>query len=121
MMFQYARLAGAVFLSRATLLGSEAARAMDGSRNRSDAHFKSVDTNARSRARLVELVRDRPTIERRRAKLACINAIRCEPDPDYLSFLTDNREKGFVPAIGYPNLSGLGKEADVGRRRKRKP
>jgi hypothetical protein len=33
-----------------------------------------------------------------------------EPDPDYLDFLRENREKAFVLAIEYPNLSGLGKQ-----------
>jgi hypothetical protein len=38
-----------------------------------------------------------------------------EPGPDYLSFLSENREKVFVLAIGYPNLTGLSKEADAWR------
>ena len=36
-----------------------------------------------------------------------------QPDPDYLNFVADNREKVFVLAIGYPTLNGLGKEADA--------
>src|SRR5579863_822673 len=36
-----------------------------------------------------------------------------QPDPDYLNYLADNREKIFLLAIGYPTLSGLGKEADA--------
>jgi len=35
-----------------------------------------------------------------------------QPDPDYLDFLRENREKAFVLAIEYPTLSGLSKEAD---------
>lgn len=34
---------------------------------------------------------------------------RREPDPDYLDFLRENREKVFVLAVGYPTVSGLGK------------
>jgi hypothetical protein len=34
-----------------------------------------------------------------------------EPDPDFLDFLRDNREKVFVLAVAYPSLSGLDKEA----------
>jgi hypothetical protein len=33
-----------------------------------------------------------------------------EPDPDYLDFMRENREKVFVLAVGYPTLAGLGKE-----------
>jgi hypothetical protein len=36
-----------------------------------------------------------------------------EPDPDYLNFLAENREKVFVLAIGYPALTRLSKEADA--------
>jgi hypothetical protein len=36
-----------------------------------------------------------------------------EPDPDYLDFLRENREKVFVLAVGYPSLSGLSKEANA--------
>jgi hypothetical protein len=36
-----------------------------------------------------------------------------EPDPDYLGFLAENREKVFVLAIAYPTLTGLSKEADT--------
>jgi hypothetical protein len=46
------------------------------------------------------------------ARLHKRNPLR-QPDPDYLNFVADNREKAFVLAIGYPTLSGLGKEADA--------
>ena len=36
-----------------------------------------------------------------------------EPDPDYLDFLRENREKVFVLAVNYPTLSGLSKESDA--------
>ena len=35
-----------------------------------------------------------------------------QPDPDYLNYIADNRERVFVLAIGYPSLSGLGRETD---------
>lgn len=46
------------------------------------------------------------------ARLHMRNPLR-EPDPDYLDFLRENREKVFVLAVGYPSLSGLTKEADA--------
>jgi hypothetical protein len=46
------------------------------------------------------------------ARLHKRNPLR-QPDPDYLNFVADNREKVFVLAIGYPTLNGLGKEADA--------
>jgi hypothetical protein len=36
-----------------------------------------------------------------------------EPDPDYSDFLRENREKVFVLAIPYPDLSGLGKAEET--------
>jgi hypothetical protein len=48
------------------------------------------------------------------ARLHKRNPLR-QPDPDYLNFLADNREKVLVLAIDYPNLAGLGKEADAWR------
>ena len=36
-----------------------------------------------------------------------------EPDPDYLEFLHENREKVFVLAVNYPSLAGLSKDPDA--------
>jgi len=41
-------------------------------------------------------------------RLRSRNALR-EPDPDYLTYLSENRDKQFVLAIPYPSLRGLGK------------
>ncbi|MBZ5623642.1 MAG: hypothetical protein LAQ69_33695 [Acidobacteriia bacterium] len=41
-------------------------------------------------------------------RLRTRNTLR-EPDPDYLTYLSENRDKHFVLAIPYANLSGLGK------------
>lgn len=39
-----------------------------------------------------------------------------QPDPDYLNYLADNRERVVVFAIGYPDLAGLSKESDAWQR-----
>lgn len=44
------------------------------------------------------------------ARLHKRNPLR-QPDPDYLNYLADNREKVFVLAIGYPSLDRLGSES----------
>jgi hypothetical protein len=46
------------------------------------------------------------------ARLHKLHPLR-EPDPDYLDFLRENREKVFVLAVGYSSLSGLSKEANA--------
>ena len=46
------------------------------------------------------------------ARLRKRNPLR-QPDPDYINYVADHREKVFVLAIAYPTLSGLGKEADA--------
>jgi hypothetical protein len=62
---------------------------------------------------LVWLATARPLEEAEsEARLHRRNPLR-QPDPDYLNFLADNREKIFVLAIAYPTLNGLGKEADA--------
>ena len=38
-----------------------------------------------------------------------------EPDPDYLDYLRENRDRHFVLAVPYPTLSGLGKADEENR------
>jgi hypothetical protein len=49
------------------------------------------------------------------ARLHGRNPLR-QPDPDYVEFLSANRETAIVLAVRYPTLSGLAREADAWKR-----
>ena len=45
------------------------------------------------------------------ARLRRRNPLR-QPDPEYVNYVAENREKVFVLAVSYPTLAGLSKESD---------
>ncbi len=78
-------------------------------------HLEPMDADARPGARGAGMVGDRATDRGRGRRSALAQTQSATPTRSGLSQFSwrDNREKVFVLAIGYPTLSGLGKEADA--------